>query len=55
MLSLSKLIAALSENGIVHVGLQPPETPSGWWLQLNLDDLDDPANSANLLQWEAEQ
>jgi len=53
MLSLRKLITALSENGIVHVGLEPPPSSApGWWLQVNPDDLCDPQNTNELLEWE---
>ena len=52
MLSLSKLITALSENGIVHVGLEPPASSDpGWWLQVNPDDLDDERNTGVLYDW----
>lgn len=53
VLSLSKLITALSENGIVHVGLEPPPSSSpAWWLQVNPHDLCDPRNTNELLEWE---
>ena len=49
MLSLSKLITALSENGIVHVSLEPPEDASAvWWLQVNPKNLHDPDNTGLL-------
>jgi len=56
VLSLSKLITALSENGIVHVGLEPPKSSDpGWWLQVNPDDLDDPRNTNGLHKWRDER
>lgn len=53
MISLTKLITALSDNGIVHVGLEPPTSSApAWWLQLNPDDLDDPRGTGVLHKWE---
>jgi hypothetical protein len=53
--SIGDLIRVPMNPALVWVDLAPPtegtETPGSWWLQLNPDDPNDPANTGDLYQW----
>lgn len=52
---LTDLIDVPMNPGLVWIGLAPPSSPPvpfGWWFEMNPDDVNDPANTANLYEWE---